>query len=134
MTEYQRTARALRGPRIFKSARGIISCAAIAGAGALIAPGPAVAQAVPLECLPGTKGPTADDMTPYGGGMCGLGSLRADNLGSIFADAVSADGSVAAGSTETDDGSFRAFRWDAVSADMSDLGSLRADNLGSVAV
>ena len=62
--------------------------------------------------------------------MSDLGSLRADNLGGSFARAVSADGGVVVGEADTDDGNQRAFRWDAVSADMSDLGSLRADNLG----
>ena len=122
----------LRGPRIVKTSRGIVSYAAVIGAAVLLAPVSATAQAAtPLDCLPGSTGPTPGDTTPYTGGMCDLGSLHGDNLGYSYAYDVSADGAVVVGRAETDDGSQRAFRWDTVSADMLDLGSLRADNLGS---
>jgi probable HAF family extracellular repeat protein len=62
--------------------------------------------------------------------MRDLGSLRTDNLGYSDAEAVSADGAVVVGYTETQDGNTRAFRWDTTSAEMRDLGSLRTDNLG----
>jgi probable HAF family extracellular repeat protein len=62
--------------------------------------------------------------------MIDLGSLRTDNLGYSDARAVSADGDVVVGLSDTDDENDRAFRWDTASADMLDLGSLRTDNLG----
>lgn len=65
-----------------------------------------------------------------GAGVLDLGTLKADNSGQSFAEAVSADGSVIVGYSDADIGIPRAFRWMDDGADMLDLGSLRADNLG----
>jgi probable HAF family extracellular repeat protein len=125
----------LRGPRIVKTSRGIISMAAVIGAAVLLVPMSATAQDT---CFPGSTGPTSGDATPYGGGMCDLGSLRDDDLGSSRDAVVSADGAVVVGKADTDDTSNRfgtsqrAFRWDSVDG-MVDLGTLRTDNLGGSA-
>jgi probable HAF family extracellular repeat protein len=117
----------LRGPRIIKTSHGIISMAAVIGAAVLLVPMSATAQDT---CLPGSTGPTSGDATPYGGGMCDLGSLRSDNLGYSSANAVSADGAVIVGHSDNDDDDRRAFRWDTDTGAMRDLGTLRSGNDG----
>jgi probable HAF family extracellular repeat protein len=121
----------LRGPRIVKTSRGIISMAAVIGAAVLLVPMSAAAQdTTPLDCLPGSTGPTSGDATPYGGGMCDLDTQRAGYDGWSRAKAVSADGAVAIGELQNENNQARAFRWDSVSGAIRDLGTLRSDNFG----
>ena len=121
----------LRGGHLVATSLSIGSVIAIIGAAGLFAPAGVSAQtAVVLDCLPGSTGPTVDDPAPYGGGICDLGSLRANNLGFSAAEFVSADGVVIVGQAETGDNTSRAFRWIDDGTGMLDLGSLRADNLG----
>ena len=61
--------------------------------------------------------------------MVDLGTLRDNNTGASEAHALSADGSVAAGHADNDDGDYRAFRW-TQDGGMVDLGTLKADNSG----
>ena len=66
---------------------------------------------------------------PAGAEMVDLGTLKDDNTGRSSANALSADGSVAAGSADNDAGVPRAFRW-TQDGGMIDLGTLRDDNTG----
>ena len=121
----------LRGPRIVKTSRGIVSLAAVIGATVLLGPlGAAAQSADPNGCLPGSTGPTAGNPAPYGGGMCDLGTLKADNSGVSYASAVNADGAVVVGEARNDNGSTTAFRWSTDTGAMQDLGTLKADNSG----
>ncbi|MCG8344495.1 MAG: autotransporter domain-containing protein, partial [Chlorobiales bacterium] len=63
------------------------------------------------------------------GGMVDLGTLKTDNSGDSEANALSADGSVAAGRAESDTEFQRAFRWTEAGG-MVDLGTLKTDNSG----
>ena len=62
-----------------------------------------------------------------------LGTLKADNSGSSYASAVSADGRVVVGYAESDLGSSQAFRHNEGDIKMTNLGTLKADNSGSSA-
>lgn len=89
------SSRRLRGPRIIKTPRGIISCAAIVGASLMLAPASATAQvADPLDCLPNSTGPTAGDSTPFGGGMCDLEASASDRSVAL---GISPDGNLVIG-------------------------------------
>jgi len=79
---------ASRGPRI-------VSCAAVVGAGLLLSPASATAQAAsPLDCLPNSSGPVPGDPTPFGGGMCDLEASASDRSVAL---AVSPDGNLVVG-------------------------------------
>lgn len=96
------------GPRIVKTSRGIISMAAVIGVAVLLVPMSAAAQGTtPLDCLPGSTGPTSGDATPYGGGMCDLGAIGA---GSSSALGVSANGQVVVGFVD-EVGDISGFSW-----------------------
>ena len=71
------------------------------------------------------------EMLFYGNEMLDLGTLRAGNSGSSHANAISADGSVIVGRSDTNDNAKHAFRWMDNGKGMQDLGTLRADNSGS---
>ncbi|MCJ2139638.1 family 43 glycosylhydrolase [Methylobacterium sp. E-066] len=61
-----------------------------------------------------------------------LGTLKSDNRGTSVVRALSADGTVAAGSSTTDSGYTHAALWSGSRwSDKRDLGTLRADNSGS---
>ena len=66
---------------------------------------------------------------PAGAEMVDLGTLKDDNTGWSYANALSADGNVAAGWAHNDAGVPRAFRW-TQDGGMVDLGTLKADNTG----
>ena len=60
-----------------------------------------------------------------------LGTLKADNSGESWANAVSSDGSLVAGEAENDNGENRATIWYGKNwADKKDLGTLKSDNSG----
>ncbi|MCC5993792.1 MAG: hypothetical protein JJT99_14860, partial [Rhodobacteraceae bacterium] len=52
----------LRGGRLVKTSRGIVSFAAVTGAALLLAPGSASADSPIMDCLPGTTGPAPGGM------------------------------------------------------------------------
>jgi len=90
-----RLSHVLRGPRIVKTSRGIVSCAAVVGASLILSPASATAQAAdPLACLPNSSGLTPGDPTPFGGGMCDLEASANDRSVAI---AVSPDGNLVVG-------------------------------------
>jgi probable HAF family extracellular repeat protein len=138
----------LRGPRIVKTSRGIISMAAVIGAAVLLVPMSAAAQdtylagssanAVSADGAVIVGSATVDVRSTHAfrwdsvsGAMRDLGTLRLDNSGYSYANAVSADGAVVVGSATVDVRSTHAFRWDSVSGAMRDLGTLQSGNSGS---
>jgi probable HAF family extracellular repeat protein len=115
----------LRGPRIIKTARAIITFAAVVGASVVSAPMSASAQGVePLDCPPRSTGPIPRDPTPYAGGMCDLGFRPTGDFAGSSGTAISGDGSVVLVGSVRDFGQGRAFRWVVGSAEMEDLGSI----------
>ena len=104
--------RTLQGGRPFRVPKGIAGLVPFMAA-ALISFSslPANAQSIPYD------------------EMVDLGTLRADNSGNSIVNALSADGSVAAGNAQSNTEFQRAFRWTEAGG-MVDLGTLKTDNSG----
>ena len=64
-------------------------------------------------------------------GKYDLGTLKSNNSGNSYVDAISADGSLAAGTANNDNGEFHAIIWRGKDyGDKLDLGTLKSDNSG----
>ncbi|GGD29420.1 hypothetical protein [Sinisalibacter lacisalsi] len=116
--------RVIRGGRVCKRSGGLVSFAPVLAVGVMaLGAGGALAQAAwPYECITPPVGGPADTE------MCSLGTLTGGT--SSDAKAVSADGSVVVGQTDSSIGSV-AFRWveggtggDAGNPQMEDIGTL----------
>lgn len=118
--------RTVRGGRLIKTSRGVLSTAAVLGAVGAFVPA-AFADAVePVVCLPGSSGTNPASSQTSGGELCDLGVIPAFGKSSE-AVAVSADGTAVIG--VSNNGSYdRAFRW--VDGVLSSLGQLAGDTRG----
>ena len=119
--------------RTYALARSPFCVLSILIAAQLIGHGQAHAQSAtvsPLDCPVGSTGPLPGDPSPYIGGMCDLGSLRGDDIGSSSVVGISSDGAVVAGNSPDNINAFRAFVWRNDGKGLQDLGTLRTDNTG----
>ncbi len=135
----------LRGPRIVKTSRGIISMAAVIGAAVLLVPMSAAAQdtylagsfanavsadgAVAIGELQNENNQTrAFRWDSVSGAMRDLGTLRPDNSGYSSATAVRPTVPVVLGGSTLDVGAHYSYRWYVVCAAIPLLSPLRAQH------